>query len=107
MPKHGPRLGSRRHRIAFARRRRIDRGDENQLAVGPAAERANIVERDLRLVSAIGGDRLFRNAELFFGDVDNRPHRRSLRDLDVGFWVSVLVSSARHGRFSLLSSAAS
>ena len=56
MPKHGPSEGSRRQidrlsadaaqrvaeadggrRLAFARRRRVDRGDEDQLAVGPAA----------------------------------------------------------------------
>src|SRR5260370_23412499 len=97
----------RRRRLAFAGRCRRDRGDKNELAVRLVAERPNIVERDLRLVSAIGGDRFARNAELIFGDVDDRPHRRRLRDLDVGFWVPVLISSARHGRFSLLSAAAS
>src|SRR5438552_560514 len=48
----------RRRRFAFASRRRGDCGYENELAVALAAERANVVERDLRLVSAIGGNRL-------------------------------------------------
>ena len=54
----------RRRGLALAGRRRGDRGDEDQLAVGPVAERADVVERDLRLVSAIGRDRFVRNAEL-------------------------------------------
>ena len=91
----------RRRRLAFAGRCRGDRGDEDQLAVRPVAKRADVIERDLRLVSAIGRDRFVRNTELFLGDLDDRPHRRGLRDLDVGFRVPVLVSSARHGRFSL------
>ena len=50
--------------LAFAGRGRRDGGDEDQLAVGPAGERGDIVERDLRLVVAVGQDILRRNAEL-------------------------------------------
>jgi hypothetical protein len=40
--------------LALARRRRIDRGDEDQLAVGPILHRLDEVGRNLGLVMAVG-----------------------------------------------------
>ena len=51
-------------RLAFAGRRRVDRGDQDQLAVLAAAARGDELGRDLRLVMAIGQQMLGRNAEL-------------------------------------------
>ena len=53
-----------RRRLSLAGRRRADRGDEDQLAVGPAGERSDELRRDLRLVVAVGLEALRRNAEL-------------------------------------------
>ena len=44
----------RRRGLAFAGRRRVDRGDEDQLAVLAAALRGDELGRDLRLVVAVG-----------------------------------------------------
>ena len=55
----------RRRRLAFAGRGRGDRGDEDQFGVRPIGKRADVIERDLRLVSAVGRHRFVRNAELF------------------------------------------
>jgi len=44
----------RRRRLAFAGRGRGDGGHQDQLGVGPGGQRADIVERDLRLVFAEG-----------------------------------------------------
>ena len=43
-----------RCRLAFAGRRRIDRGHEDQLAVGAAGDACDELGRDLRLVMAVG-----------------------------------------------------
>ena len=43
--------------LALAGRRRGDRGDQDELAVRPALERVEIVERDLGLVVAVGLER--------------------------------------------------
>ena len=43
-----------RRGLAFARRRRRDGGDEDQLAVRPALQRLDIFHRQLGLVVAIG-----------------------------------------------------
>src|SRR5262249_45449844 len=83
--------------FAFARRGGIDRGYQNQLAVGPIAQRTNIIERDLRLVSAAGEHGGGLKPELFGRNLANRSHRRGLGNHDVGFRVSVLFFSARHG----------
>src|SRR5258706_5675914 len=40
---------------------------------------------------------LFPYTTLFRSNLSDRPHRRGLGDLDVGFWVFVLLVSARHG----------
>ena len=81
--------------LAFAGRRGRDGGDEDQLAVGPAGERGDIVERDLRLVVAVWQDKFRRNVELLGSDLNDRPHFGGLRDFDVGFWLLVLIGCAR------------
>ena len=81
--------------LALAGRRGRDGGDQDQLAVGPACERGDIVERDLRLVVAVGQDIVRRNVELLRSDLDDWPHFGRLRDFDVGFWLLVLIGCAR------------
>ena len=56
-----------------------------------------MVEGDFRLILAVRLHGIGRNAEFLAGDLADRPHLRFLRDLDIGFWVSVLLFSARHG----------
>ena len=86
----------RRRRLALAGRRRGDRGDEDQLAVWPLAQRADVIERDFGFVPAIGRHRGVGDTELFRGDLADRAHCGGLGDLDVGLRVSVLLVSARH-----------
>ncbi len=86
----------RRRRLAFAGRGRGDRGDEDQPGLRPIRQRAQIVERDLGLVFAVGLDRVGRDAELLRGDLADRAHCRLLGDRDVRFRVFVLVLAARH-----------
>ena len=71
-----------RRGLALARRRRADGGDEDELAVGTAVERADELGRDLRLVVAVGLEAFGRNAELR-ADLLDRLLRRGARDLDV------------------------
>ena len=77
--------------LALAGRRRGDRGDEDQLAVGPVGEPGDIVERDFGLVMPVRNQVLGVDAELVLGDFDDRPHMRGLADLDIGFRVLVLI----------------
>ena len=49
--------------LAFARGRRRDRRDQHQLAVRPAVELRQVVERYLGLVLAVGLERFLGNAE--------------------------------------------
>jgi hypothetical protein len=69
--------------LAFARRGRVDRGDEDQLAVGLVGLRLDPVHRDLGLEPAIGLERFVRNAEAL-GDLADRLHRGCAGDLDIG-----------------------
>ena len=71
--------------LALARRRRRDRGDQDQLAVLLVLERLDVVHRHLGLVVAVGLEVLRRDAELFLGDVEDRPLLGGLGDFDVGF----------------------
>ena len=89
-----------RRRLAFAGGRGRDRRDEDQLAVGLAVERGDVVEGDLALVVAVGLHMFGRDAELVARDVDNRPHLGGLRNLDVGLrrkMLIVLSARARRG----------
>ena len=76
--------------LALAGRRRRDRGDQDQLAVGPALQRADMVEGDLRLVVAVGDQVLRRDAEAVPGDIENRAFRGRPRNIDVALRVGVL-----------------
>jgi len=87
----------RRRRLAFAGRGRGDGGHQDQLGVGPGGQRADRVERDLRLVFAGGLHGIGRHAEFIARDRADRLHRGFPRYLDIGFRVSVLLFSARHG----------
>ena len=89
----------RRRRLAFAGRRRADGGDEDQLAVRLAFERSDVIEGDLRLVMTIGLHIFGGDAELVARNVDDRPHLRGLRNLDIGLRRKMLiVFSARAWR---------
>ena len=69
----------RRGGLAFAGRRRRDGGDEDELAVGFALQRFDVVHRHLGLVVAIGFEVLRRNAELLARDLEDRPLLCGLR----------------------------
>ncbi len=71
--------------LALARRRRRDRGDQDQLAVRLVLERLDVVHRHLGLVVAVGIEILRRDAELLARDVHDRPLLGGLGDFDVGF----------------------
>ena len=73
-----------RRRLALARRRRINCGDEDQLAVLAALLRRDELRRDLRLVVAVGKQVLGRYAELRANLLDRLLLCRAC-DLDVGF----------------------
>jgi hypothetical protein len=88
-------------RLAFARRRRRDRGDEDQLAVLLAGQRLNVVHRHLGLEVAVRIEVFGRDAELLLGDFDDRPLLGGLRDFNVGF--RILMLGGRHGTLPDLS----
>ena len=69
--------------LALACRRRVDRGDEDQLAIRAAALGRDEFGRDLRLVVAIGQQVLIGDADLF-ADFLDRPLGGGASDLDVG-----------------------
>jgi hypothetical protein len=72
--------------LALARRRRIDRRDQDQLAVGLVGERIlDEIHTDLGLVMTVRFELFGRNAELFARDVEDRPHLGGLRDFPIGF----------------------
>ncbi len=85
----------RRRRLALARGGRRHGGNQHELAVRPVLQRADIVERDLRLVVPVRLEVLRRDAELFARHLDNRALLRSLRDFDVGFRIDVLCGRHR------------
>ena len=71
-------------RLAFARRRRVDRRDQDQLAVLAVLLRGDELGRDLRLVVAVGQEVFGWDAELG-ADLHDRLLLRRARDFDVGF----------------------
>jgi len=64
--------------------------DQDELAVGPALERLDVIHRDLGLVVAIGLEMLRGDAELLARDVEDRPLHGRLRYFDVGLGRLVL-----------------
>ena len=102
MPKHGPSDGSRRQidrlsadavqrvaeadggrRLAFARRRRADRGDEDQFSVGPLREPGKKRSLELGDMAAVRIERVLGDPDAG-GDFGDRPQMRGARDFDVG-----------------------
>ncbi len=75
-----------RRGLAFAGRRRADAGHEDELAVRPI-ETGEPVERDLRLEAAVWLERVFRDAEAFPRQRDDRSQRGAPCDLDVALHV--------------------
>ena len=71
-----------RGRLPLACRRRVDGGDEDQLAVGAVGERFDEVRRYLGLVVAVGLEALRRDAQLR-ADLKDRALFRGARNLDV------------------------
>ena len=71
----------RSRRLALAPRRRRDRGDRDQLAVGFRREAVEHREADLGLRAAVQLELVGLDPELR-GDVDDRPQRGRLRDLE-------------------------
>ncbi len=71
-------------RLALARRRRRDRRHQDQLAVLLRLQRLDVVHRHLGLVVAIGLEVLRGDAELFLGEVDDRPLLGGLGNFNVG-----------------------
>ena len=69
-------------RLAFARGRRADRRDQDQLAVRPVGQRVDVVERDLGLVVAVGLE-CSSGMPSFGGDLRDAEHFRFLGYLDV------------------------
>ncbi len=59
--------------LAFSRGRGRDRRDQDQLAVGAALERLDVVHRNLGLEVAIGIEVLWPDAELLARNVEDRP----------------------------------
>ncbi|GJE30649.1 hypothetical protein LDDCCGHA_0818 [Methylobacterium oxalidis] len=72
----------RRRRLAFAGRRRADRGHEDELALGPALQARDVAVVDLGDVLAVIVERVLRDAELL-GDLGDRLQGRRAGDLDV------------------------
>ena len=91
--------------LALAGRRRRDRRHQDQLAVRLALQRLDVIHRHLGLVVAIGVEIFRRDAELFLGDVDDRPLLGGLRNFDVGF--RILMLRGGHGMFPFNASAVS
>ena len=82
----------RRCRLAFARRRRVDRGDEDQLAILAALKRFDELSRNLSFVMPVGQQMLGRNAKLR-ADVLDVLLLRLACDFNIGF--------DRHGTFPI------
>jgi hypothetical protein len=67
---------------AFARRRRIDRGDEDELAVGAVAQRMGVVALELGDVLAVEIERGQRDSRLL-GDFGDRTQAAGAGDGEV------------------------
>ena len=73
-----------RHRgLALPRRRRGNRGDEDEPPVRAAFQACEIFERHLRLVTAKGLERVLRNAKPVERKLADPPHRCPLGDFNV------------------------
>ncbi len=77
--------------LALARGRGRDRRDQDELAIRLVGQRRQIIERNLRLIVAVGQHMFRRDAEPVSRHLDDRPHLRRLADLDVGFRLLVLL----------------
>lgn len=78
--------------LAFAGRRRVDRGDEDQLAVLVALNAVDEVPAQLGLVGAVVQQRVLRDAD-FRADLRDILHLRFAGDLDIGALCHVSSSS--------------
>ena len=76
--------------LALAGRGRRDRRHQDQLAVRPVLQRADVVEGDLRLVVAVGDQVLKRDAEAVLGEIENRTLGGRPRDIDIALGIGVL-----------------
>ena len=76
--------------LAFAGGRWRDGRDQDQLAVGAVLQRADVVQRDLRLVVAVGDQVLGRDAEAVLGEIEDRALRGRPRDVDIALGIGVL-----------------
>jgi hypothetical protein len=56
---------------------------QDQLPVGPVGQLADIIERYLGLESSVGLEALLRDTQPFARDLQDRPHVRLLRNVDV------------------------
>ena len=73
----------RRRRLALAGGRRVDGGDEDQLAVLLALDGLDVVGRDLGLVGPVVEESVCRHPD-FGTHLGNRPHLGFAGDLDIG-----------------------
>src|SRR5262249_30350033 len=85
----------RRRGLALACRRRRDRRNQDELAVGTAFQRLDEIHRYLGLVMAVGLEVLRRDTEPFARDVEDRSLLGGLGDFDVGFGLKVLRGRGR------------
>ena len=69
--------------LAFARRSRRHRGDEDQLAVVVALELLDVAKRDLGLVTAVGLRNSSAIPEPLAGELSDRLHAGLLGDIDI------------------------
>ena len=70
-------------RLALTGGRGVDAGDQHEAAVRPAVQRAQVRQRDLGLVAAVGHQRLLRQAQALARDVGDGTKGGGLGDLDV------------------------
>ena len=70
-------------RLAFASRSGTDRGDEDQLAIRPAFQTVQILQRYLGLIVAVGFELLIRNAQAIPRQCVDAFECRLLGDVDV------------------------
>ena len=80
---HGLAEADRGGGLALTERGRGDGRDHHVLGLRPVGQLVDRVELDLGDVAAVRGDQVRRDAHLG-GDVDQRPQRRRLGDLEVG-----------------------
>ncbi len=84
LPREGVREADARRRLALARRRRVDGGDKDELAVRAVLDALPRLRRDLRLVLAVELELVLLDAQLC-GDLADRAHRGFLCDFYIGF----------------------